>query len=112
MSYLKCVPCRVRLDRAGPEAQLFDRGCPICGSPLEPAAELSELVGFQAFDLAQGDPVAVSSEDRNRSVRRVRDAMGTRDATVAQIHLDAERWLDDGGRFSSGAVARWGPPRD
>jgi len=34
---------------------LFDGLCPICGLELEPATELSELVGYRAFDLAQGD---------------------------------------------------------
>jgi hypothetical protein len=40
----------------------------------------------------------------------VLDAMTRRDATLAQTRLDAGRWIDDGGSFSSEAVARWTPP--
>ena len=55
MPYVKCAPCRIRLARESPEVTLFDGLCPICGLKLEPATELAELVGFRAFDLAQGD---------------------------------------------------------
>jgi hypothetical protein len=53
--YLKCVACRIRLDRASPEVTLFDGMCPMCGTDLERAGDLTELVGFRSFDLAQGD---------------------------------------------------------
>jgi hypothetical protein len=53
--YVKCGPCRIRLHKESPEVTLFDGLCPICGLELEPATELAELVGFRAFDLAQGD---------------------------------------------------------
>jgi hypothetical protein len=111
--YLKCVACRIRLDQAGPEADLFEGLCPICGIALEPAAKLAELVGFRSFDLAQGEQAFETSPDaRKRSVRRVQDLMARRDTAQAQTRLDAERWIDEGGRFSSEAVARWSPPND
>ena len=116
MPYFKCVACRIRLDRAGPEAVLFEGLCPICEMALEPADELAELVGFRSFDLAQGEPSfetspsARASSTRKRSVGRVEDVMARRDAPVAQARLDAERWIDDGGDFSAEAVARWTPP--
>jgi hypothetical protein len=109
--YFKCAPCRIRLDRESPEVALFDGLCPICGLSLEPAAELTELVGFRAFDLAQGDrSFETPAGGRKQFVGRVLDAMTRRDATLAQTRLDAGRWIDDGGSFSSEAVARWTPP--
>ena len=89
-----------------------ERRCPICGSTLEAADHLSELVGFRSFDLTQGDKAfATPSADPHRSVGRVRKAMSARDAALTPGGLDANRWLDDGGRFSSEAVARWSPPK-
>jgi hypothetical protein len=90
--YLTCARCRIRLDREGPEAHLFDRRCPICGKPLEPPGELSELVGFRLFDLANGDPAfADASGDRHRSVARVGEAVSARDAALTPGGLDAKR---------------------
>jgi len=34
---------------------LFDGLCPMCGTDLERARDLTELVGFRSFDLAHGD---------------------------------------------------------
>jgi hypothetical protein len=100
--YVKCAPCRIRLDRESPEVALFDGLCPICGLELEPAPELVELVGFRAFDLAQGDrSFETSPGDRDEFVGRVLSAMTRRDATLADTHLDAGRWIDDGGSFST-----------
>jgi hypothetical protein len=78
LPYVKCAPCRIRLRRDSPEVTLFDGLCPVCGLELEPATELVELVGFSAFDLAQGD-------------RAFAPAPGDRE------QLDAGRWIDDGG---------------
>ncbi len=113
MSYFKCVTCRIRLDQAGPEADLFEGLCPICGTALEPAATLAELVGFRSFDLA-GDEQAFDNpaDTRKRSVRRVQDLMARRDTAHTQTRLDVERWIDEAGRFSRDAVARWSPPND
>ncbi|MDX6672648.1 MAG: hypothetical protein QOH11_66 [Solirubrobacteraceae bacterium] len=77
---------------------LFDGLCPVCGLELEPATELVELVGFRAFDLAQGDRAfEIAPGDREQLVGRVLSAMTRRDATLAHTHLDAGRWVDDGG---------------
>jgi hypothetical protein len=50
MLHFRCVACRLRLatpivskDRAG-------GACPGCGVPLEPVADLAEIVGFRAID--------------------------------------------------------------
>lgn len=86
MRYLKCGRCRIRLDRTGPEVHLFDRRCPICGSALEPVAELSDLVGFRSFDLADGEEEFAAApspqQRRSRSLRAVRETMSTRDAAL------------------------------
>jgi uncharacterized protein YegP (UPF0339 family) len=39
------------------------------------------------------------------------DLVARRDTRVARDGLDAERWLDEGGSFSSEAVTRWAAPR-
>jgi hypothetical protein len=81
VAYVKCAPCRIRLDVDSPEVTLFDGLCPICGLELEPAPELAELVGFRAFDLAQGErsfetPVG----GQEQFLGRVLDAMTHRHA--------------------------------
>jgi uncharacterized protein YegP (UPF0339 family) len=39
------------------------------------------------------------------------DLVARRDERMARDDLDAERWLDEGGSFSSEAVTRWPAPR-
>ena len=96
--YVKCAPCRIRLRRESPEVALFDGLCPICGLELEPATELVELVGSRAFDLAQGDRAfETTANDQEQMVGRVLSAMTRRDEALADTHLDAGRWVDDGG---------------
>ena len=78
--YLKCVACRIRLERASPEVTLFDGQCPMCGAVLERAGDLTELVGFRSFDLAQGDrSFDPPPAGRDQFVGRVLDAMSDRD---------------------------------
>jgi hypothetical protein len=96
--YVTCAACRIRLDRQSPEVALFDGLCPICGLELERATELAELVGFRAFDLAQGDPsFEAPAGGREQFVGRVLAAMTRRDTTPADTQLDAGRWIDDSG---------------
>jgi hypothetical protein len=110
--YLKCVPCRIRLDRASPEVTLFDGLCPMCGTRLKRAQDLTELVGFRSFDLAQGDrSFDPPSGGRDQFVGRVLDAMADRDSAQGEAQLDAQRWLDEGGSFSTEAVGRRTPPK-
>jgi len=73
--YLKCEACRIRLDRASPEVTLFDGLCPMCGTGLERARDLTELVGFRSFDLAQGDQAFErTSGGQNQFVGRAPEA--------------------------------------
>src|SRR4051794_30649777 len=74
MPHFKCVTCRTRLFAAGAAGDLCDG----CGSPLEPVAELAEVVGYQAITNV---PHAGSSR-RRRSMQ-------------AQARQGAELWIDE-----------------
>jgi hypothetical protein len=97
VAYVKCAACRIRLRSESPEVTLFDGLCPVCGLELEPATELVELVGFRAFDLAQGDRAFETANDQELMVGRVLSTMTRRDEALTHTHLDARRWVDDGG---------------
>ena len=96
MSYLKCVSCRIRVSQAASETQVTDRSCPACGQPLEAAASLAELVGFQSPDLH--DPVLPP-----RIAGGVADISGGRAA--AEAALEAQSWLDDEGSLIAAEAA-------
>jgi hypothetical protein len=49
MAHFKCVTCRTRLHTPDSPGHLFDEMCPDCGSALERAGDLAELVGFRAI---------------------------------------------------------------
>lgn len=92
MSHYKCVACKTRLYVAtGPPEQPKEL-CPGCGSPLQPVGELAEVFGFRA--VKSGGSAA---ELEGAAVQR-------RDAISAQARLDADRWLDDGGRVRDETV--------
>jgi hypothetical protein len=91
MSHYKCVACKTRLYVVtGPSDQ--EELCPGCGSPLQPVGELAEVLGFRA--VKAGDS---AGELEGPAARR-------RDAIAAQARLDADRWLDDGGRVRDETV--------
>jgi hypothetical protein len=87
--YFKCVPCKIRVSKAGAGTALTDGSCPACGSALEPVVKLTEVLGFRSpnlFDAAVPPRVA----------ERVADISGGRAA--AEAHLETDRWSDEGGR--------------
>jgi hypothetical protein len=102
--YFKCVPCKIRVSVAG--ADLTDGSCPGCGMSLEPAATLTEVVGFRS-------PNLFDAEVPPRVAERVTDISGGRAAAQAQI--DSDRWLNEGGSLTpemlAEAVALEIPPR-
>jgi hypothetical protein len=55
MRDFKCVACKIRTRRAEDSVDAAPDACPGCGSPLEPAGELAELVGFRQFTTAPRD---------------------------------------------------------
>jgi hypothetical protein len=50
MPHYKCGACRVRVNVPRASAELVENLCPECGSPLEPVAELAELMGFRSIE--------------------------------------------------------------
>jgi hypothetical protein len=94
--YFKCVSCRIRVSVTGAATDLTDGSCPGCGRSLEPAAKLTDVMGFRSPNL----------DDRSvppRIAERMSDISGGRAAAEAQ--LDADRWLDEGGALPPEAIA-------
>ena len=60
MPHFKCVGCRFRLHSAGHSADLVGDLCPGCGSLLEPAVGLAELVGFQSITSSTPGPQRIA----------------------------------------------------
>ena len=105
MPHFKCVACKARLySAAGPDDLVGDL-CPGCGSLLEPVGELAEIVGFRSIKSRDGAAENSPRGTHRRIAGRVDDFFARREAFLAQARLDAERWIDDGGGFSSEAVA-------
>jgi len=50
MAHFKCDGCRLRLHQPPDSPQLHSLVCPGCGSALDPARDLSEIVGYRAID--------------------------------------------------------------
>ena len=101
MPHFKCVACKTRLHvPAGPSSQVDDP-CPGCGVPLEPVGELTEIVGFQAIEPPAGD----TPDTQRRMADRIGELIARR-RQMDEADLDAKRWLDDGGSFSTEAVAQ------
>lgn len=105
MPHFKCVACKARLYSATAPADLVGDLCPGCGSLLEPVGELAEIVGFRSIRSRGGETEDRPPGTHERIADRVEDLFARREATLAQARLDAERWIDDGGRFSPEAVA-------
>jgi len=105
MAHFKCVACKTRQYCAAGPADVVGDLCPGCGSLLQPVGELAEVFGFRHItsreNAADGGP-----QDRHQRIAdRVDDFFARRGGSVAEARLDAERWLDDGGSFSTEAVA-------
>jgi hypothetical protein len=104
--YVKCVPCRIRVSVAGADADLADRACPGCGSPLEPVGRLDEVMGFRS-------PTVSDGSIPQRTAEQVSDISGGRAAAEAQ--LESDRWLNEGGSLTpellAEAIALEIPPR-
>jgi hypothetical protein len=48
MPYVKCVPCKIRVQVTGTRIDPTDPSCPGCGFSLEPVAQLTEVMGFRS----------------------------------------------------------------
>jgi hypothetical protein len=103
MPHFRCVTCKIRLHRDGPVHRL-DELCPSCGSALERAGDLAELVGFRAVTSHERAAEGGGSRTHPSLVDRLSD-LHERRARQAQARLDGERWVDDGGSAAAEAVA-------
>ena len=105
MPHFKCVACETRLFIQGGPADEVGDLCPGCGLLLEPVGELSEIVGFQSIKPRDGADGRGAPGRHQGMAGRVQALMARREAILAQAAFDADRWLDDGGSFSSEALA-------
>lgn len=55
MPHYMCVACRTRCQIPGVPSDLVGDLCPTCGSLLEPARDLSALVGFRRTNLREAE---------------------------------------------------------
>ena len=80
MTHFKCLGCRSRVWRDVPAAPHIDDLCPGCGDPLEPVAELSELVGLRWLRTRR-EPLRRASPDRSAEIsQQIREAIARHDA--------------------------------
>ena len=63
MPHYMCVACRTRYQIPGASTDLVGDLCPTCGALLEPARDLSSLVGFRRTSLreTQHDDEAIAA---------------------------------------------------
>ena len=106
MPQFKCTACGVRLYSAAAAADVLDPRCPTCGSQPH---RVRRPERFPRLRGAPGGRHTETTRTHNRGHQRIVDRFATfmangRPDEIAPI--DAERWLDDGGGFSSAAVAR------
>ena len=105
MPHFKCQACKTRLYHAADPADRVGDLCPECGALLEPVGGLAEIVGFRSIQSRDGAADDTPPGTHQRIADRVDDFFARREAILTQARLDAERWVDDGGSFSSEAVA-------
>lgn len=96
MPHYKCVACRVRLRVQGSPRELVGDLCPECGSLLQPAGDLSELVGFRSIERLDGAADAAKSDTHQRIADFIEGVGVRRVGNLNRDRLEAERWLDDG----------------
>src|SRR5687767_4113966 len=100
MPHFKCLACRTRLYSALGSGDLVGDLCPGCGSLLGPAGELAEIVGFRSIRSCGSGADDRPPGTHQRIADRVDEFFARREAILAEVRVDAERWIDDGGSFS------------
>jgi hypothetical protein len=96
MPHFKCLTCKTRLNYRDDPIRLLDELCPSCGSALERAGDLAELVGFRAITTHDRAAEGGRSATHESLVDRLGD-LHERRALQAQARLDDERWVEEGG---------------
>jgi uncharacterized protein YegP (UPF0339 family) len=86
----------------------------IVGASGEPLVQTASFASYaeakQAARIVHRGASQASFVDRSADTPSA-DLAARRDERVVRDELDAERWLDEGGSFSSEAVTRWPAPR-
>lgn len=100
--YLSCMGCRIRVRENGPDIDLLEGMCPICGETLHLTSP-SRVMGFRLFDLG---PLS-DGVGPQRAAARPADPARHRSASVALDYGDVQRSLEDGWSLSSEAVSQW-----
>jgi hypothetical protein len=105
VTYFRCESCRTRLYSAATPDQFVTDVCPNCGALLRAVAELTELVGYRSIAPRRG-PIQLGAPRIGRAAvtGRFAELQAARRESAARELLDAERWLDDGGRFDGAAA--------
>ncbi len=101
--HLSCQGCRIRVRASGPEIELSEGSCPICGATLRQVSSASGVIGLRSFDLdsLSGKESSGPPPTPGQPV----DLVARREAALARDGFDADRWSDEGGGVSGEAVA-------
>jgi hypothetical protein len=93
MPHLKCAACKGRMESSQSPQDTVGGPCPRCGSPLEQALRLDEVMGFQVISRdPAGSPVGGAGyRDLAARIDRVRGG----DQAAPEPSFDSSRWLDD-----------------
>jgi hypothetical protein len=92
MPHLKCDACRARVRHASDATDLPAR-CPLCGSPLEPVAALSEIVGYRAvMPERAASPDAVARAGHERLAEKVAEILAGRRSAQRALRREVDRW--------------------
>jgi hypothetical protein len=113
MPHYKCAACRTRLRVSGSPAEMVGNLCPGCGSLLERAGDLAELIGFRAIHRLGDSTDAPRTRSHQRIADRVDGFIARRAGRLERERdlLGAERWLDDGDPVAAAVALPLPQPR-
>ena len=94
MQHYKCLPCKARLRLSGSPTEPAGVACPECGSPMEPAARLADLVGLRSI-LSVDDAAAVSKDSGQPVGQRIDGFIRRRAVMLERDRFAAENWFGD-----------------
>jgi hypothetical protein len=79
MAHLKCLACRTRLQSRESPADLIGDLCPVCGSLLEPAGDVGEIVGYRVIESPDGSSHSGASRAGRLIAGRVGEIVARRE---------------------------------
>ena len=91
MSHFKCLPCKTRLYSAEGQADSIGHLCPVCGSLLEPVADLGEIVGYRVVETRGSTRHSDASAGGRLIADRLGELIAQRDLRHARVRLEIER---------------------